>query len=193
MTNSRFENILATFCSPALMGKKVSNLVSVSKEEVPEVSTLVNSYNQKLNRHDIKIKKVCECGERILLLVYREELLRNHLLTSEIREILMNYGYSKSNTIDEDLEILSRKMQKIKFPHEIGVFLGYPLSDVQGFIENKGRNYKYCGYWKVYKDTQEAQKIFLMYDDLKNFMISELDYGRNLDNIIGQFQNINIA
>ena len=49
------------------------------------------------------------------------------------------------------------------FPHEIGVFLGYPLADVKGFIENRGANYLCSGLWKVYCDEQEAQRTFQRY------------------------------
>lgn len=49
------------------------------------------------------------------------------------------------------------------FPHEIGIFLGYPLEDVKGFIENSGRHFKICGQWKVYSDTKRAEKLFAKY------------------------------
>ena len=39
-------------------------------------------------------------------------------------------------------------------------FLGYPLSDVVGFIENSGRNFTCCGCWKAYGDPQAAQRHF---------------------------------
>ena len=42
----------------------------------------------------------------------------------------------------------------------IGVFLGYPLEDVVGFVANKGKNYTFCGYWKCYGDPAAAQKTF---------------------------------
>lgn len=47
-----------------------------------------------------------------------------------------------------------------EFPHEIGVFLGYPLGDVVGFIENRGKNFTCCGCWKSYGDPDAAQKHF---------------------------------
>ena len=50
------------------------------------------------------------------------------------------------------------------FPHEIGLFLGYPLCDVQGFIRHAGRHCKCCGYWKVYGDEAEAQSLFQKFD-----------------------------
>lgn len=46
------------------------------------------------------------------------------------------------------------------FPHEIGLFLGYPLGDVEGFIRNRGQNCKCAGCWKVYCNELEAQKRF---------------------------------
>ena len=46
------------------------------------------------------------------------------------------------------------------FPHEIGVFLGYPLGDVEGFIANRGRNFTCCGCWKSYGDPDAARRHF---------------------------------
>ena len=54
------------------------------------------------------------------------------------------------------------------FPHEIGFFLGYPPEDVVGFIENNGKNFKFCGCWKVYSDVNEAEKRFHMYRKCKD-------------------------
>ena len=50
--------------------------------------------------------------------------------------------------------------QKDGFPHEIGLFLGYPPEDVRGFIENETRNYKFTGYWKVYGDEERSRALF---------------------------------
>ena len=46
------------------------------------------------------------------------------------------------------------------FPHEIGVFLGYPLGDVVGFIANRGQNFTCCGCWKSYSDPDAARRHF---------------------------------
>lgn len=46
------------------------------------------------------------------------------------------------------------------FPHEIGLFLGYPVEDVKGFIENKGENCVKCGAWKVYCNPEEKMHFF---------------------------------
>ena len=75
MDNKKFESTLAYFCSPVLMASKVSNLVSISKQEIPSVIGLVQSYNKDFAKYDINILPVCECGNRVLLFVYRQSLL----------------------------------------------------------------------------------------------------------------------
>ena len=52
-------------------------------------------------------------------------------------------------------------------PHEIGVFLGYPLEDVLGFIENGGRNCLSCGCWKVYSNECAALEAFARFEKCK--------------------------
>ena len=49
------------------------------------------------------------------------------------------------------------------FPHEIGVFLDYPLSDVKAFIEHAGADYCCAGIWKAYSDPISAQRTFALY------------------------------
>ena len=63
-------------------------------------------------------------------------------------------------TLLELRQLASRLCLQAEFPHEIGVFLGYPLDDVKGFIRHKGRNYTYCGCWKCYGDPQAARRRF---------------------------------
>jgi hypothetical protein len=46
-----------------------------------------------------------------------------------------------------------------EFPHEIGIFLGYPPEDVTAFIENDGKNYACRTHWKVYHEPDAAREI----------------------------------
>ena len=65
----------------------------------------------------------------------------------------------------EDLlaQLRARLRTKEQFPHEIGLFLGYPLRDVIGFIENRGQNFTCCGFWKSYSDPAQARECFACY------------------------------
>lgn len=84
-----------------------------------------------------------------------------------VAEFLFSCGYDITN-IQGCIERLSKRIcESESFPHEIGLFLGYPLGDVTGFIENKGKNSLYTGFWKVYCNKNETLKIFEKYKKCK--------------------------
>ena len=66
------------------------------------------------------------------------------------------------------------------FPHEIGLFLGYPLADVLGFCALGGACAKLCGYWKVYGDVEYAKACFRRFDESRAFLCGGLKEGRSL-------------
>ena len=70
------------------------------------------------------------------------------------------------------------------FPHEVGILLGYPIEDVEAYIENSGENYLLCGYWKVYHNVEEAGKIFNNFSNLRKEAVSLIFSGRELKEIM---------
>ena len=50
-----------------------------------------------------------------------------------------------------------------EFPHEVGLFLGYPPEDVDGFIRFGAKGAKCVGTWKVYGDEAAAKRRFALY------------------------------
>ena len=78
-------------------------------------------------------------------------------------QFLRGCGYG-SLALPDALEQLRRRFAETRsIPHEIGVFLGYPLGDVLGFIANRGRNSVRTGYWQVYCDEAQAAEKFARY------------------------------
>lgn len=69
------------------------------------------------------------------------------------------------------------------FPHEIGVFLGYPIGDVREFIRNKGQNCLFCGVWKVYCDAGESLKKFERYKKCTQVYSKVFANGRNISQL----------
>ena len=66
------------------------------------------------------------------------------------------------------------------FPHEIGIFLGYPLGDVMGFIQNAGKNCKCSGCWKVYCDECEARRLFAQFQKCREIYARLWNQGRSV-------------
>ena len=98
----------------------------------------------------------------------------------EIISFLVSTGY-QAGTIDQMLEQLRARLHHSEeFPHEIGVFLGYPLSDVLGFIKNHGSNCKGMGDWKVYGDLGEAQKTFAKFKKCREIYADLWHQGRTI-------------
>ena len=79
------------------------------------------------------------------------------------------------------LRELIRRLRRFEdFPHEIGLFLGYPLEDVKGFIVNAGKNSKSTGYWKVYGNVAESEKLFRCFKKCFTVMSSLFERGYSL-------------
>ncbi|MCD8015014.1 MAG: DUF3793 family protein [Lachnospiraceae bacterium] len=77
----------------------------------------------------------------------------------------------------------SYKQDGSSFPHEMGVFLGYPIGDVKGFVENNGQNFKQSGYWKVYDDVAYANRIFELYAHVREKALELCSQGMRIIDI----------
>ena len=104
------------------------------------------------------------------------------ILKPGVLHFLERYGYLSTDA-DEAIIHLKERLSNLEgegFPHEIGIFLGYPLGDVIGFIENAGRNFKCSGCWKVYCNECEAVKLFAKYKKCRDVYLRLWQQGRSV-------------
>jgi hypothetical protein len=157
-----FEQMLIEQCSPTLAGIKPASLFRFSGEELSAVRETVHSWDDCLRPLGIRVRILKEChrtGAAVVYL-YREAWLKEIVQETETHRFLERCGY-RDFEISAMLALLSDRLcLEQEFPHEIGILLGYPLKDVVGFIENKGKNFTYCGLWKCYGDPRAAQTCF---------------------------------
>lgn len=185
MDCEKFEVIMSRHCSPVLMGQKPANLVSFSKEKMPDFPELFQFYKEKFSAKGIFMKVICGCRKHYLVFVYRKDMLERYLEQKEARELLIQDGYSEEANLDEWILHLKERFEMQKeFPHEIGLFLGYPLEDVKGFRLHGGSGCKLCGYWKVYGDVEKAKLQFAIYDKCREFMNRQICQGYSILQII---------
>lgn len=111
---------------------------------------------------NIFIVPIQKKGGRMLFFVYNRQLLSSVLENPKISDYLIKKNYPVQDGFDAVLyELLFRLMRDYEFPHEIGLFLGYPLEDVVAFEKNDGAFFKYSGSWKVYGcNTQRKNAVF---------------------------------
>lgn len=182
------EYILAYHCAPAFAGIKPSNIASCSKHENPNITVQIKMLNEKLNKNDIYINVLCECGERVLLMVYRKQKLCEYLQSDDIKSFLCDNDYPKEFSLMKYLAILksriyAQRLMNKEFPHEIGAFLGYPLHDIYGFINHKHQGCLLTGEWKVYENTEQAKKLFCRYNKCRKAVIKRINEGRTLTDL----------
>jgi hypothetical protein len=172
------ENKLAFHTAPALLGIKCANLVSISRSDECDIYSYAGVFNNRACAKGLKMRVLCRCRNKNLVIIYNERLMEKQLSDMNIRQFLLKYGYGFDLGIESCLEKLAQRIyQNNDFPHEIGIFLGYPIEDVIGFIENKGNNYKLCGYWKVYNNVEKAKLTFENYNKCRKFLCNKLNKG----------------
>lgn len=178
MTRTDFERVLASQCAPTFSGLKAANLVAFRKDSPDALDALLADYEPCLACHGISVFRLADETERALVLFYRARILDGDLRRQEARKLLGQYGYRTTDSLDAMLQRLRRRVTDgADFPHEIGLFLGYPPHDVRGFIEHKGRGFLCCGTWKVYKNADAARKIFKRYADCTEAFCTRLESG----------------
>lgn len=159
-----FATGLIDLCAPTLAGIKVGSIFLYLVRSGEDIHKLVAFWDAELQRKGIRVALIKERADGGLVYVFRPEMLAAVLQCKDINCFLGKYGFAQCGNINKCVNHLRcRFCEADKFPHEIGVFLGYPLADVQGFINNKGRNFTLCGTWKVYGDRSVAEKIFERY------------------------------
>lgn len=184
MNRNHVETQLALQCAPLIMNIKISNLLILQQEQKSELLEL-------LSETGITAYELFEYGGKIYYLLYRAEGLEEYLELNGIRKILMWAGY-RGCGVEKLLErFRERYMEYIlgkgEFPHEMGVFLGYPAEDVWGFIRNAGKNFLYSGYWKVYDKLPEKLLLFQQFEIAREAVIEMLSGGYNIrDMVLGK-------
>lgn len=157
--------------APLIKRLKASHIINVRQEYVSMIIKIYEGFG-------IEGKVLDRAGDKGVLLLYRKRELEEYLLGKECISLLRRLGY-RENELEGLLKRFSRRMKDYRringsFPHEMGLFLEYPVKDVEAFIKNQGEAFLFCGYWKVYTSPGEAKKRFEQYDAAKDELVRML-------------------
>lgn len=179
---------IANQCAPVLAGVKPSNMLVLENKHIRDVVRVLEGTG--LSRRCLYAGE-----EKNIWLLYRKEAMEETVLGKEQMLFLREWGYEE-DTLERMLMKFSqrfrqyRKDKNLPFPHEMGVFLGYPMADVKGFIKYEGKNYLYCGYWKVYENVEERKELFRTYEEIRKVFVEEARKGKNLWQITMEWQYV---
>lgn len=184
MDMAHIEIQLALQCAPLFMGLKTSNLLIVDKEKEKQTVQIIKNTN-------ISYCILLSTGERTTFLLYKAHELEQYLWKDGVKGLLKQLGYHEFQ-LDQLLSVFAGRYEDYmaggkEFPHEMGLFLGYPLEDVKGFIENNGKNFLYIGYWKVYENITEKISMFQKYEGAKQTILQLIEKGISIPEVIHSY------
>lgn len=190
MDQSHIETRLALQCAPLITGIKMANLLIVSTSDEPEVRRILKkssiTYYRLLRKED---KTTFLCFHRLQLAAYLEDPDVQRILTAEGYRDLSLGGIFRTF----QMRYQAHMNEQVGFPHEMGLLLGYPVEDVEGFILHKGQNALYSGYWKVYAKVELKKHLFKEYESAKETLIQLLANGYDMPKIIDFYTNRNFC
>ena len=197
------EHTIVRHCSPTLVGIKPACLFNVPGDFSPSPATelrvarldaLVARANRQLAGTSVHVRVLARRGCGALVLVYRPQLLARGLSAPRAAATLGAWGYETCGAgwLEAALARLGRRLESCQrhdpdegFPHEVGLFLGYPYDDVMAFIEHEGRDYLCCGCWKVYSNRESAEACFARYKRCTRDCEAMLGRGASLAELTG--------
>lgn len=207
-----FERVIVRHCSPALVGIKPACLFNVpgdfarhgkqqptggqspSQLRNARLDALVERANRQLAGTSVHVRVLARRSCGALVLVYRPQLLAHELSAPRAAATMFSWGYETrgSGWLEAAITLLGRRLENRQrcsanggFPHEVGLFLGYPYDDVMAFIEHEGRDYLCCGCWKVYSNQESAEACFARYKRCTRDCEAMLGRGATLAELAG--------
>jgi len=166
-----------------LAGVKPANLLRISNRQYPcgrNMYQLWQRYGQQLLEKSAMVAATMRCDESgILLLIYSPTLLQRRLNSRSSLTFLQSLNYRNPHHITTTLEDLTTHFVDEEFPHEIGLFLGYPLKDVRAFMGRTALKASAQRLWKIYGYARRSHALADLYQHQHQRVANLLRHQRN--------------
>lgn len=177
------EELIIKHCSPTLAGMKTGNMVACHYANMDEMRNAVRRLNKQLGKKGLRFLPLRYENNRALIYVYRPSHLSRDLRDKKACHLLCKLGYRMETPERCIVQLMKRMSEYAEFPHEIGLFLGYPPEDVCGFIENRSAECKCVGCWKVYGNADVARKTFAKYKKCTDVYSAQYAKGKTIERL----------
>ena len=177
------DDYIIRHCAPTLAGIKTGNIFACPYETKETVLQSIRETNRRLRHKGLRVLPLRFSDKKALIYLYRPKILSADLTDTTAMKLLERYGYNTVSCEKCIVRLMQRLRAQDEFPHEIGLFLGYPPEDVCGFIENKACNCKCVGCWKVYGDEEAARKRFAQYKKCTKIYCDQWAKGKDIERL----------
>ena len=176
--------LVVKHCSPTLAGLKTGNMFTCSYDDKKSLLCDICVLNKLLGKKGLRVIPLKFSEDKALIYVFRPDKLDSDLRSPEAEIVLKKIGYSCKSTGSCINDLKKRLLSCKDFPHEIGLFLGYPPDDVRSFMESPCRGVKCVGCWKAYSNQEEAEKTFKRFQKCTEIYKKEVGKGKSLEDLI---------
>lgn len=185
------EALLIRHAAPTLAGLKTASLVNCRCDNAENLLSTLCGLNRRLGGKGVRFFPLRVWDGRALVYIYRPHKLQADLKGDHAGRLLVSRGYSCATPGRCMMQLMERLSSPGEFPHEIGLFLGYPPEDVEGFIRNKAECSKCCGHWKVYGNERRARDLFKRYNKCTQAYCAQWTAGKTLEDLTVQIGQTN--
>lgn len=176
------KSLLVRHGAPTLAGLKTGTLFSAAFSNRQEMLASLLHWNRCLLPKGLRLLPLREQRGRTLIYLYRPSALSRDLQQPHTCTLLMDRGYPCPHPESCILHLRRRLAANETFPHEIGLFLGYPPEDVRGFLRDPSAC-KYSGLWKVYGNTDAARLLFAQFSACTRLYCRQFALGTPLEDL----------
>ncbi len=156
-------SFLAIELAEVLQGAKPANLVCLTNKRRSCGRNLYLLWKEHgtalLEESGLQVRVLADRGSSLLLLLYCRDALKALLAQKSVHVILGKAGYQQPADFEAVLSELENRVAGEGFPHEIGVFLGYPLKDVVGFMGWAQLSFTCQGPWKIFGNPVQSLQL----------------------------------
>ena len=174
--------ILIRSCAPTMASLKTGNMFNCAFESREQMIDELRRLNRRLQPKGLRILPLRWREGRALLYLFRPKMLKRDLTNPLAARLLSECGYTCTDANVCLARLIARLRTEPDFPHEIGLFLGYPPADVDGFMHRK-EACKLSGLWKVYDDVEGAVRQFARCRHCTEVYLNCLSRGFSLDRL----------
>ncbi len=177
------EELFIRHCSPTLARLKAGSMFPCAYGSRQELTDYIRQANRVLVPKGVRVLPLRQKDGRALIYLYRPNALKKVLQDETALHVLEKFGYTDIQVEHCICQLVNRFQNGEEFPHEVGLFLGYPPDDVCGFIENKACGQKCVGCWKVYGDEESAKKTFALYKKCTQVYCNQWEKGKSIEQL----------
>lgn len=147
-----------------IAGVKPANLIRIIKRVLPCGRCMYQLWHEHGSRllegSPLQVVTLRSDHDGVSLLFYRPELLGKRLAGRTMQSFLGGRGYPQPLSLNAALSHLQKACQIEESPDEIGMFLGYPMKDVRGFISGRSRPWQGRCLWRIFGPPGRSLRLY---------------------------------